>query len=181
MQISGELKIEKINVCWAGLKGKVGKETSARPLLSCCPLSAMPRDTRTFVPYVHPLLPSPCPGVTTGGCDFLRRPHHQCSVATMCSGLGHPPSPSAPRCVPLSTLGGHQPRVASGDTAMARAGSAELGETSRVMGSSLLLNTRTWVCIQPGQAQDVFVPKLAFSLYSRSDLDVTSAVTGLVQ
>lgn len=65
--------------------------------------------------------------------------------------------------------------------AVARAGSAELGETSQVMGNSLLLNTRTWVCIQPGQAQDMFVPKLAFSLYSRCDLDVASAVTGLVQ
>lgn len=180
MQSSGELKIEKINVCWAGLEGEVGKETSGLPLLPHCPFSAMPRDTRTFVPYVHPPLPSPCPGVTTGGCDFLRTPRHQCSVTTICSGLGHAPCPSTPRCVPLSTLGRHQPRGASGDVAMARAGSAELGDTSRVMGSSLLLNTRTWVCIQPGQAQNVFVPKLAFSLYSRRDLDVTSAVTGLV-
>lgn len=65
--------------------------------------------------------------------------------------------------------------------ATARAGSAELGETSRVMGSSLLLNTCTWVCIQLGQAHDVFVPKLAFSLYPKRDWDVTSAVTGLLQ
>lgn len=65
--------------------------------------------------------------------------------------------------------------------ALASSGSAELGETSRVMGSSLLHNTHTWVYIQPAQTQDVFVPKLNFSLYSRHDLDVTSEVTGLVQ
>ena len=78
---------------------------SARPQLPCCPLSAIPRDLRTFVHYGPSPPQSPCPEVTTGGCDFLQRARHQCSVATVHSGLGHPPSPSTPRCVPLSTLG----------------------------------------------------------------------------
>lgn len=45
MQSSGELKIGKINVLWAG--GEVGKETPALFLLPCCPFPIAPKDIRS--------------------------------------------------------------------------------------------------------------------------------------
>lgn len=93
------------------------------------------------------------------------------------SELSQPPSPSTPTQVPLSTLGGHQSQRASGDMARAGAGSALLGGSSRVMDSPLLLSiVHGFDPVRSG-----LVSKLAFSLYSECDLDVTSAVTGLVQ
>lgn len=86
-------------------------------------------------------------------------------------------APSTPTQVPLSTLGGHQSQRASGDTATARAGSALMGGSSRVMDSPLLFN----IVHGFDSIRSELVPQLAFSLYSGCDLDVTSAVTGLVQ
>lgn len=60
---------------------------------------------------------------------------------------------------------------------MARAGSALLGGSSRVMDSPFLLNIARGL----DPVGSGLVPKVAFSLYSGCDLDVTSAVTGLVQ
>lgn len=61
--------------------------------------------------------------------------------------------------------------------AMARAGSALTGGSSRGMDSPLLLS----IVHGFDPIRSELVPKLAFTLYSGCDLDVTSAVTGLVQ
>lgn len=77
----------------------------------------------------------------------------------------------------IEHFGRPQSRRASGDMARAGAGSALLGGSSRVMDSPLLLSiVHGFDPIRSG-----LVSKLAFSLYSECDLDVTSAVTGLVQ
>lgn len=98
---SQEMKMEKINVCWA--EGEMDRDIRAG-----CLFCDMPRDSRTLVPMSTPPLPSPCPGMMTGGFDFLWRPHHQRSVATMALGSVNFHSPNTPTQVPLSTLGGHQ-------------------------------------------------------------------------
>lgn len=59
-----------------------------------------------------------------------------------------PSVPSAPCVVPLSTVGDME--AALGD--MAGDGSAELGDTSRFTGTSLISNTPARVCTQLGQA-----------------------------
>lgn len=62
MHSSEEPKIEKINVYWAGLEGEVGKETSAWPLLPCCPFSAIPRTPGPLNPVSTPLCHPPAQG-----------------------------------------------------------------------------------------------------------------------